>query len=194
MKKKYFVIFALCMSGCASTTEPALLHWQSDGALRSMCNQGPVQITQHTHARVDRAVRQAMVTWNITLDHEVFTFDRQPVVIYIVLGELANPQWHAAFTMNSRYRAKHSGCVIKADLGIADKTLNLTDRQLWLIVTHELGHALGLGHREIDTNIMYPHVASMPAAKSGMLTPGLETADLEWLERRWGPSLTPRAQ
>lgn len=53
------------------------------------------------------------------------------------------------------FQTNYPSIISKADITIYDIE-NLSNHELQMVMRHELGHVLGLGHSNNSTNLMYP--------------------------------------
>lgn len=65
----------------------------------------------------------------------------------------------------------------------------LSERCLFTVVAHELGHGLGFGHSDAPEHLMYPSVSSSGDAYCGTEASAAERA---WLIDLYGPNVAPR--
>lgn len=167
---------AQCIYSTAVIEKPDICHARED-ILRSSnsdClfwsfSSFPLVIKLHPDIAVHKkfAVKLAAEIWNTTVEQEVFivaeTFSSHVTeysygVISFSLAEALAPVSDQRIIGKSYPRHFSTGLTIRCDVFVLQEIEN--PLELSLVVVHELGHCLGLGHDEKDVlSIMHPRIS-----------------------------------
>lgn len=178
----------LCLLCSCAARPPALLHWQADGRIRRACDQGSIalRVAPEVPIRLIRALTKATMIWNGTLGYRLFAIENNKGVrVDVVVDNLDTPTWNAAVVYSSRHRGLYRECADRITLVVAPKTFVYTDYQLYLIMSHELGHILGLSDNDYRGSVMFRHVHYTEGAAVGA-PPVLENPERKWVTQQYG--------
>jgi predicted Zn-dependent protease len=157
------MLLAVVLSSIISSQANPLLTDTNVPAL--LCKTPILLIDDAYDNRIYAALIDAIQYWNSVVGRKILyslddlTFEEVQMIVSVT--EDTNKEVPRCGVCNSHVDLT-TGCIVRADIQISTKCLgqftSIADNErLITIMRHELGHLLGLGHTDVETDLMHPN-------------------------------------
>lgn len=158
---KNLIIINVFMVGCASSP-PYFVHPKT-GAFARQCDLPQfVGASPSVPPRLRPMVRDSFLYWNEAVGKRFFVytddvdweFDDKKYGGVIVVS--VDPSYKRSSAANTNIRWLGNGCMKDSFITVNPKSVDMTTDAFQTLMRHEVGHLLGLRHRDLFTELMSP--------------------------------------